>query len=177
VQKLWRHTVAALPADTGLEGEAAQAYKLFADLCARGAVAPADLEPLIAPGAAHQPPQSMTLASLEHYYSIVVLVNQALGLIQESTVASPDMPKHKVASGGKRLVGFDYLYEARSLETHLLCESTKFVIAASAGSVSCSRSWCACFIVSLSVSTQLSCFGDPGCWQKTCREWGKACRD
>ena len=110
VQQLWQNTVAALPPDQGVEAEVSIAYKFFAELCHTGAVSPKQLEPLIRPGAVHQPPRAMTHAALMHYYAIILRVNRDLGLVQESP-HKPDVPQFEVASGGDRLLGFDYLYE------------------------------------------------------------------
>jgi hypothetical protein len=112
VQQLWKNTVAALPVGQDLEEETAYSYKFFADLCAQGAIHPADLEPLIAPDSPHQPPHCMTSTSLQNLFAIILMVNKELGLIQSSPQGLlPDALKHEVASGGKRLVGFDYLYD------------------------------------------------------------------
>ena len=115
VQLLWNNTVAALPADQGLDVQVATSYRFFADLAAnsRPAIPPAVLEPLVRPGSQHQPPQTMTADSLTNYFRIIVLVNEAQGLIKGSRQdLIPDGPKYEVvSSSGEPLVGFDFLFE------------------------------------------------------------------
>lgn len=118
MQQLWEHTVAALPSGCDLEAAVTDALGFFADLCQIKLIDATCLARHLTPDAPHQKAHAMTPHSLECLYKILLAVNIALHLIQPTPkTILPDGYEVEVVSGGKCLVGFDYLYDVLTTAT------------------------------------------------------------